>query len=83
MVILKLCSQFNSIHPYMYMIHLKACISSASEFLGSKAWECGKEVLGSHKFTTRKQSFTFMSLKGSPIASASSVVCGTHYLCNF
>lgn len=34
------------------------------------------EALGSHKYIMRKQSFTSLSLKDSPIARASSVVLG-------
>lgn len=75
MVILKLCSLFNSIHPYMNMIYLKACISTGSESVDSRAI-CGNEALGSHKYIMRKQSFTSLSLKDSPIARASSVVLG-------
>lgn len=56
-VILKLCSLFNGIDASMNMILLKALISAGSESVGSRlTW--GGEVLGSHKYTMRKQSFT-------------------------
>lgn len=56
-VILKLCSLFNSIDASTNMILLKACISAGSESVCSRL-TCGGEVLGSHKYTMRKQSFT-------------------------
>jgi len=56
-VLLKLCSPFNGVDTSINMILLKACISVGSESVGSRL-TCGVEVLGSQKYTMRKQPFS-------------------------
>lgn len=57
-LILELCFLFNSIDESMNIIVLKVCVSAGRESVGSRLM-CGDEVLGSHKYTVRKKSFTF------------------------